>query len=414
MPARLSLFGFGILAAATLAMYSHVACAQQIKAGDYVNTVKADAKIMLNGAVIGISELGEFHKVERIDDEGLFIRNRGGYLKPIDVILSDEAKDHFNAQVEKNPQSKEAYFNRGIFWSNKGIEHEKAVADFDAAIRLDPNYAEAYFQRGEVWFDEEEYDKAIADFSEAIRLKPNFALAYYYRGSAWGEKEEEEKEFADYIEAIRVDPDCAEAYHGRADMWDRKGEDEKAIADYNTLIRLDPYRWTSYSSRGDYWLKKGEYDKAIADFNETLRFVPDFSLTFTSRGDAWRKKGEYEKALADYKMAIECDPGVNATAHERIAWLQATCPEALFRDGKAAIENATIACQWWNWEFASTIGALAAAYAEAGDFENAVKRQKQALELASDDDKDEYQARLKLYESGKPYREALPRNNRDK
>ena len=53
---------------------------------------------------------------------------------------------------------------------------------------------------------------------------------------------------------------------------------------------------------------------------------------------------------------------------------------------------------------------LAAAYAEAGDFDSAVKWETKAIELESDaHEKAEYAERLKLYRDKKPYRDPMPR-----
>jgi len=54
-----------------------------------------------------------------------------------------------------------------------------------------------------------------------------------------------------------------------------------------------------------------------------------------------------------------------------------------------------------DWNFLDT---AAAVHAENGDFDKAVELQKKALEFAPKKDRSDYQARLKLYESSKPYR----------
>ena len=82
----------------------------------------------------------------------------------------------------------------------------------------------------------------------------------------------------------------------------------------------------------------------------------------------------------------------------------ATCPDPAHRDGKKAVENGTIACELTDWKVSAQLDTLAAAYAEAGDFLNAIKLENQAIDSQKNeallaDQKD----RLALYQSYRPF-----------
>jgi hypothetical protein len=89
------------------------------------------------------------------------------------------------------------------------------------------------------------------------------------------------------------------------------------------------------------------------------------------------------------------------------AWLWATCTDAKLRDAPKAIESARRACELASGpRKASFLDTLAAAYAEAGDFADAVKIQAEANNLfAGDEQRKRGRPRLILYQEKKPYRE---------
>jgi tetratricopeptide (TPR) repeat protein len=144
---------------------------------------------------------------------------------------------------------------------------------------------------------------------------------------------------------------------------------------------------------------------AIKHYNEAIRRDPKLALAYTHRGEALATKGKLESAVKDYNQAIKIDPK-HPVAYNNLAWLQATYPDERFRNGKQAVENAKKACELTEWKVGSCFDTLAGAYAEAGDFPNAIKWQQKALAQATQDaEKQEMQKHLKQYQAGKPYRE---------
>jgi tetratricopeptide (TPR) repeat protein len=115
---------------------------------------------------------------------------------------------------------------------------------------------------------------------------------------------------------------------------------------------------------------------------------------------------EYDQAIADYSKAIELDPNY-AGAYERLAWVLATAPQDELRDGKKAVDYANKACELTEWENADCLATLSAAFAEAGDFKDAIQWQMKALQAPEleQNKAEQYRQRLKMFEEGKPCRE---------
>jgi tetratricopeptide (TPR) repeat protein len=263
-----------------------------------------------------------------------------------------------------------------------------------------------YKGRGYAWYGKGDYDRAIADYTKAIEIDPKDATTYYSRGCVWGQKGDYDKAIADYTKAIEIDPKVTGAYINRGNAWSYEGNYDKAIADYTKAIEIDPKVTRAYYGRGRAWGEKGDYDKSIVDLTKAIEINPKLSYAYDSRGYAWRKKGDYNKAIADYNKAIEIDQK-DAYSYAGLAWLLAVCLESQFRNGVRAIELGKKAVDLRGT--AGNIGTLAAAYAEAGRFQEAIKTQERAITKLKQEGGTQYlpefEKHLSSYKAGKPWRE---------
>ncbi len=123
------------------------------------------------------------------------------------------------------------------------------------------------------------------------------------------------------------------------------------------------------------------------------------------------QSGRTREAVAQYREALRLNPNL-AGALNNLAWMLATSSKAEFRDGTQAVQLAERACELTHYGEPLFLGTLAAAYAEAGRFPEAVTTAEKAEQLATSAGLTAVAAknrqRLEFYRAAKPYHEPAP------
>jgi len=351
----------------------------------------------------------------------------------------EDALRDYTVALTLDPTLAWAYENRGWLY-NESAESDRALRDFSDAIRLDPNLYQAHFGRGLIEMDRKDLDGAIEDFAEAARIDPSSANAYYNRGIAYSYKKEYDRASANLDAAIQMNPNYPAALAERGYVYLQKREPEKAIGDFSASIRLDPGHQSTYRIRAFALKDQKRWNEAISDFNKALQLDPgdaaalegrgstfsqmgdqdraiaDFTAVLQSwnlpdiyyrRGFAYSRKGDYDRAIADFRQGVKQMPD-DESALNSLAWFLATCPDAKFRNGNEAVTNAMKACTISHWRDAYYVDTLAAAYAEIGQFNEAIAYQIKAMSYDRLDQTnlDDMQKRRALYQQQKPYRQS--------
>jgi len=342
------------------------------------------------------------------------------YKRDYDGALAD-----LDQAVRLEPENAEMRCDRGDVWDIKR-EYKKAIADYTQAIRLAPADPRGHYQRGNAWLSRDNLDRALADFNEAIRLAPEDAAAYRHRANYWEATQQDDKAIADYRKSIALDPQSVLAFYAlgnlyerkgdlqqaisnysaayavvdkhamfaraillsRAGLYDKLGQYDLAIADYTAMFALDPQRGgMALRQRAKTWFAKGNYDRALADYDLILRKEGPARGTFfelpalIGRAEVWIAKGDYDKAIADYEEVARLVPKLRWNAWDKLAKLLISCPSAKYRDGSKAVGYATEACKLTDWKRPDLLSTLASAYAEAGQFDDAIQWQQKAIDL---------------------------------
>lgn len=188
----------------------------------------------------------------------------------------------------------------------------------------------------------------------------------------------------------------AEKYYKKGESSRKKKKYDEAIAYYSKAIELDKKYVSAYEERCLTWSRMNQKNKAISDCKKASKLTNDNSYSLWKLGDLY-DEDDFKTADMFYKKAIQASPK-HHFIYNGVAWFLATCKDNNYRNGKKAVKYATEACVISEWKIPSFIDTLAAAYAEDGNFEDAVRMQKKAIALLkSAEKKQDYEKRLKKY-----------------
>jgi tetratricopeptide (TPR) repeat protein len=198
---------------------------------------------------------------------------------------------------------------------------------------------------------------------------------------------------------------------GRAGVHaDEQKDYTNARRQYDAAVQLHPKNPVAYAHRGLFFLKHHEYALAAKDFDTALSLHRTVLEYAEWRGMAYARLGRYDFALADFNQllslhTVEKGDWVRGEILNERAWILATCPDARYRNGKQAVEDATSAVRIGGYRKAGCLDTLAAAYAETGDFESAIKYEQQAIAAQTKFDKlSDAEGALNTYRQHRPYR----------
>lgn len=187
-----------------------------------------------------------------------------------------------------------------------------------------------------------------------------------------------------------------------------QGQTDKAITQYRKALRLNPNCPEARNNLGGALATQGRTAEAITEFRETLRLAPDYPNAHNNLGLVLAEQGQTAQAIIEFREALRIEPDQPGVLGN-LAWVLATSPEATLRDGAGAVILAERACALTGHQVPVLLDTLAAAYAEAGRFPEAVAMAEIAIVLARATGQtsvaDEIQSRLELYRTTRPYRQ---------
>jgi tetratricopeptide (TPR) repeat protein len=316
-----------------------------------------------------------------------------------------EAIAHYQQALQIKPDYMAAHLNLGTALLQKG-KVDEAIAHFQQALHITPDYAKAHYNLGNALLQKGKVDEAISHFQQALQIKPDYVDARVNLATALRQEGRVDEAIAHYRAALHITPDNADAHYNLAIALRQKGRADEAMVQYQKALQIQPDNADAHNNLGNVLLQMGRVDQAIIHFQKALHIQPDNADAHYNLASALLQKGSVTEAIAHFQQALQINPADPATQNN-LAWLLATCEEASLRDGNKAVELARQANALTGGENPLILHTLAAAFAEAGRFSEALETAQRALQLAGAQSNTglagQLQSELKLYQAGSPY-----------
>ena len=253
------------------------------------------------------------------------------------------------------------------------------------------------------WIQVGHWRDSVSLFEHAIRVTRGNYVAHHNLGIVLAEHGSLPAAVEQYESALRIRPDLASAHNNLGIALAAAGDLSRAVTHYREAIRLQPAYEKAHYNLAIALETVGRPVEAQAHYERALEIDLDLAEAHERLGSLLAARGEESEAAAHYRRALELKPELLGAA-SRLAWLLATSPRPDLRNGTEAVRWAEHAAAAVEYSEAYALNVLAASYAEAGDFERAVRWQEQAVERASPAEREDLRHRLELYRAGAPYR----------
>ena len=359
----------------------------------------------------------------------------------------DDAILHYRRSAQIKTDFAEGHYNLGVALREKGGLAE-AVEQYRKALQIDPRHADAHNNLGAVLSEQGMHEEAIGHLTTALKIKPDDVVTLSNLASVMVRVGRSDKAVQIYRAALAIDPSNPDLHANLARALDRIGAFEEAVEQCQISLRLAPDRIQTRLDLAALLLRhrraeqamrqyelilqieqenaaarnglglalaaQGKFAQAIEQYQRVLQVHPDHVGAHHNLANALVQLGRFQEAVHHYQQALRIMPD-QPTVLDNLAWLLATCSESEVRDGTRAVGLAERACGLVDPTPPQMLDTLAAAYARAGLFDQAVDAAARAIERAESLGQSalasQVRARLGLYRARRTFHER-PLTNR--
>jgi tetratricopeptide (TPR) repeat protein len=320
------------------------------------------------------------------------------------ALTTADAISRYEAALRDDPQNARllARLAEALFEAD---DPEGAAMRFEAAIAIDPDDPALHQRLGVVLAENGQLEDALQSYERSLDIAAS-ADTHVLVAIALAQQGKHAEAIVEYEEALVLEPDSVDAHYNLGIELGRAGKWEEAEMHYRQALRVDGGDTDAMNNLGAALLAQGKAEDATGYFERVVRLDLNDADARRNLATALQAEGRVAESVRVLEEALSRFPEHAALANQ-LAWLRAASRESKWRNGEQAVLLAEKACRLTDESNGNYLDTLAAAYAEMGRFDDAVRTQQRAL--AAMDETSEMRApleqRLALYQAGMPYRE---------
>ena len=281
----------------------------------------------------------------------------------------------------------------------------------DGLVKIDVPAAESYglFDRAWALAQKGDDEAAIAGWKKVLAINPRDAKAHNNLGVSLSRKGRFDEAVPHFEKALEINPEYQEVHTNLGRALIELGRFDQAIGHFRKVLEANARQPEAHNSLGVALMREGKIGEAIVHWEKAIELDDAFVQAHYNLGNAlYYLRGDARQALTHWRKVLSLEPD-HLPVLNQAAWVLATSPKASLRNSAEAIQFAQRARQLTAGREPAVLDTLAAAYAEAGRFPEAVESARQALALARQQGKrplaEALQGRLALYEARTPCRQ---------
>jgi protein O-mannosyl-transferase len=350
-----------------------------------------------------------FTRAEKATPPNALVLNNMGCVR-LAQGRHEEAMEKFTAALKLEPEDFRGWGNMANIYSLQG-KLDQAIEHYTQGLRYKPNDGRLHCNLAQALAARGQFPEAIKHFETGLALEPFYIDGYLNLGNAYLSSGHPEAAATNYLAVLQLKADVPAAHYNLGNARLSQGRLEEAIKHFTATTGLDPKFVDAHRQLGVALQQAGRRAEALPHLQRALALNPASPGVRVQLAALLAQLGQTQAAIAQYREALSLETNFPVVLNN-LAWLRSTHPDAAVRDGAEAVRLAERAVELTSRNETFILGTLAAAYAEAGRFDEAVKTAEEAIQVAEKHGEKELSAKnrefLGHYRERRPWREPLP------